>query len=331
MHRLRAVRGRLPGEVHLRARRRQRPRATRPRPASGSASSTRSTTCVASTATCASRPAPPRRSPRPKLFEFSFTNRQDAIYTKAELLVDESGKPKQLPWEDWRDGEDANTSGWMRATSPSTVTPRSAASSAWSGERGYGVRAAEPATRRGGRVMEMLVFVLASAMVLAGAIGVIVRRQPRACRAFARAHVVRRRRALRRPRRPLPRRRAGDRLRRRDRRAVPVRDHAARRRQGRRPVDRAVPDPAPAGGGGRHRAGRARDRRHRPRPRPDRRGHAARLVRRRQHQAARRQPLPGLGVRVRVHVDPADRRRRRHGAAARARRSRTPTSKAGDE
>mgnify|MGYP000665189748 CR=1 FL=1 len=27
-----------------------------------------------------------------KLFEFSFTNRQDAIYTKAELVVDDDGK-----------------------------------------------------------------------------------------------------------------------------------------------------------------------------------------------------------------------------------------------
>ena len=79
-----------------------------------------------------------------KLFEFSFTNRQDAIYTKAELLVDESGKPKQMPWEDWRDGEDANTSGWMRATSPNgDATFRGVV--AWSGERGYGVRPPEPA------------------------------------------------------------------------------------------------------------------------------------------------------------------------------------------
>ena len=38
-----------------------------------------------------------------KLFEFSFTNRQDAIYTKAELVVDDEGLPQQLPWEDWRD------------------------------------------------------------------------------------------------------------------------------------------------------------------------------------------------------------------------------------
>src|SRR6187200_1833249 len=54
-----------------------------------------------------------------KLFEFSFTNRQDAIYTKAELVVDDGGRPQHLPWEDWREGEDADTSAWMRATSPS--------------------------------------------------------------------------------------------------------------------------------------------------------------------------------------------------------------------
>ena len=54
-----------------------------------------------------------------KLFEFSFTNRQDAIYTKKELLVGDDGQPKHMPWEDWRDGDDKLTSGWMRATSPS--------------------------------------------------------------------------------------------------------------------------------------------------------------------------------------------------------------------
>ena len=79
-----------------------------------------------------------------KLFEYSFTNRQDGIYTKAELLVDESGKPKQLPWEDWREGEDANTSGWMRATSPNGDATFGGVV-AWSGERGYGVRPPEPA------------------------------------------------------------------------------------------------------------------------------------------------------------------------------------------
>ncbi len=54
-----------------------------------------------------------------KMFEFSFTSRADAIYTKAELVVADDGKPQQLPWEDWREGEDRFTSGWMRATSPS--------------------------------------------------------------------------------------------------------------------------------------------------------------------------------------------------------------------
>jgi len=79
-----------------------------------------------------------------KLFEFSFTNRSDAIYTKDELLVGDDGKPKQLPWEDWRDGDDLNTSAWMRATSPSGDADFEGRV-AWSGELGYGVRAPEPA------------------------------------------------------------------------------------------------------------------------------------------------------------------------------------------
>jgi NADH-quinone oxidoreductase subunit I len=80
-----------------------------------------------------------------KLFEFSFTNRQDAIYTKAELVVDDEGNPKHLPWEDWSDAATAHprTSAWVRATAPSG----SAAYEnrvAWSGELGWGVRAPEP-------------------------------------------------------------------------------------------------------------------------------------------------------------------------------------------
>jgi NADH-quinone oxidoreductase subunit I len=78
-----------------------------------------------------------------KLFEFSFTNRQDAIYTRDELLVDEeTGKPQHLPWEDWREGEDEHTSAWMRATAPSG-SARYEGVVAWSGERGYGVRQPE--------------------------------------------------------------------------------------------------------------------------------------------------------------------------------------------
>ncbi len=78
-----------------------------------------------------------------KLFEFSFTNRQDAIYTKDELVVDDAGKPQQLPWEDWRDGDEDLTSGWMRATSPSGDATFEG-EVGWSGELGHGVRAAEP-------------------------------------------------------------------------------------------------------------------------------------------------------------------------------------------
>ena len=47
---------------------------------------------------------------RVELFEFSFTNRQDAIYAKDELLVDDGSKPKPRHWEDWREGDDVLTS-----------------------------------------------------------------------------------------------------------------------------------------------------------------------------------------------------------------------------
>jgi NADH-quinone oxidoreductase subunit I len=77
-----------------------------------------------------------------KLFEFSFTNRSDAIYTKAELVVQADGRPQHLPWEDWREGDDRNTSAWMRATSPSGDAGYTG-SVGWSGELGYGVRAPE--------------------------------------------------------------------------------------------------------------------------------------------------------------------------------------------
>jgi NADH-quinone oxidoreductase subunit I len=77
-----------------------------------------------------------------KMFEFSFTNRQDAIYTKAELVVGDDGQPQHLPWEDWRPGEDEHTSAWMRATSPSGAAEY-VGKVAWSGELGYGVRAPE--------------------------------------------------------------------------------------------------------------------------------------------------------------------------------------------
>ncbi len=77
-----------------------------------------------------------------KLFEFSFTNRADAIYTKAELVVGDDGAPQHLPWEDWRPGEDEHTSAWMRATAPSGDASYEG-KVAWSGELGFGVRPPE--------------------------------------------------------------------------------------------------------------------------------------------------------------------------------------------
>jgi NADH-quinone oxidoreductase subunit I len=77
-----------------------------------------------------------------KLFEFSFTNRRDAIYTKTELVVGEDGRPKHLPWEDWRTGDDVNTSAWVRATAPSGDADF-VGLVGWSGDLGYGTRAPE--------------------------------------------------------------------------------------------------------------------------------------------------------------------------------------------
>jgi NADH-quinone oxidoreductase subunit I len=77
-----------------------------------------------------------------KLFEFSFTNRADAIYEKDQLLVGDDGRPKKMPWEDWREGDDLLTSGWMRATAPAGNAAYEGHVS-WSGELGYGIRAPE--------------------------------------------------------------------------------------------------------------------------------------------------------------------------------------------
>jgi len=77
-----------------------------------------------------------------KLFEFSFTNRDDAIYTKDELLVDDHGRARRQPWELWLGGEDDDTSAWMRATASSGQAAFEGRV-AWSGELGFGVRAPE--------------------------------------------------------------------------------------------------------------------------------------------------------------------------------------------
>jgi NADH-quinone oxidoreductase subunit I len=77
-----------------------------------------------------------------KLFEFSFTNREDAIYTKDQLLVDDQGRARRQPWELWAGNEDDDTSAWMRATAPSGDAAYEGLVS-WSGELGFGVRPPE--------------------------------------------------------------------------------------------------------------------------------------------------------------------------------------------
>ena len=143
VHRLRAVRGRVPGEVHLRARRTTTtPRIpTSPGERFGFVYEINYLRCIH--CDLCVEACPTEAITETKLFEFSFTNRQDAIYTKKELLVDDEGNPKHMPWEDWRDGEDEHTSGWMRATSPSgDATFRGVVG--WSNELGHGERAPEP-------------------------------------------------------------------------------------------------------------------------------------------------------------------------------------------
>ena len=54
----------------------------------------------------------------------------------------DDGKPQELPWEDWREGEDQFTSGWMRATAASGDA-NFVGQVGWSNELGHGLRAPE--------------------------------------------------------------------------------------------------------------------------------------------------------------------------------------------
>jgi NADH-quinone oxidoreductase subunit I len=58
-------------------------------------------------------------------------------------VVDDQGKPRQMPWEDWRAGEDEHTSGWMRATA-AAGDETFIGEIGWSTELGHGLRPAEP-------------------------------------------------------------------------------------------------------------------------------------------------------------------------------------------
>ncbi len=113
-----------------------------------------------------------------KQFEFSFTNRDDAIYTKDDLLVDDEGQARRLPWELWLGNEDDDTSGWMRATSPSGDAGYEGKVS-WSAELGYGIR--PPEKGQSSVTVEAVLFFFAAALALGGAVGVVLGRNPVHC------------------------------------------------------------------------------------------------------------------------------------------------------
>ena len=167
-----------------------------------------------------------------KLFEFSFADRADAIYTKNELLVDDDGRAKRQPWELWLGGEDDDTSAWMRATSPSGAAAYEGRI-VWSSELGFGYREPEQGQRRkrSARLMvEYVIFFLMAAVALGAGLGVVLARNPVHSALLPRHGAGRDRGDVPAPGRPARRRGAGHRLRGRDRRPLPLRDHAARRR-----------------------------------------------------------------------------------------------------
>ena len=86
-----------------------------------------------------------------KLFEFSFTNREDAIYTKDELLVDDDGRARRQPWELWLGGEDDDDERLDARDRRRRGRPSSRARVSWSGELGFGVPAEPERGARGSR------------------------------------------------------------------------------------------------------------------------------------------------------------------------------------
>ena len=128
--------GVCPAELHLRARRRQRPREP---DLAGRALRLRLRDQLPPVHPLrpVRRGVPDRGDHRVEAVRVLVHDRQEAIYTKDELVVDDEGRPKRLPWEDWREGDDVLTSGWMRATSPSGDATFEG-EVGWSNELGHG-------------------------------------------------------------------------------------------------------------------------------------------------------------------------------------------------
>ncbi|MFN8105948.1 MAG: NADH-quinone oxidoreductase subunit NuoI [Acidimicrobiia bacterium] len=80
------------------------------------------------------------------LFEWSFTDRSDAIFGKDILLVEPDGTPKHTG-SPYHDPESLRESGgWMRATSPAGNADYEGVVG-WSSDAGYGVRPGEAGQR----------------------------------------------------------------------------------------------------------------------------------------------------------------------------------------
>ena len=79
-----------------------------------------------------------------QLFEMSVTNRDDAIYTKEQLLVNPDGTPNHMFPDDPLANMDelANADGWMRATAPSGRAAYEGVVG-WGTNAGVGTRPAE--------------------------------------------------------------------------------------------------------------------------------------------------------------------------------------------
>ena len=79
------------------------------------------------------------------LFEMSTTNREDAIYTKSELLVEPDGTPNHMFPDDPLANIDElrNADGWMRAVAPGGRAAYEG-ETPWSESAGVGLRPAEP-------------------------------------------------------------------------------------------------------------------------------------------------------------------------------------------
>ena len=142
VHRLRALRRRVPGaSASTCAAPTTRP-TRRCRRASATASSTRSTTCAASTATCASRRAPPRRSPR----RSCSSSRSPTARTRSTRRPSCSSTTTAAPA-----ASRGSCGSAARTTTPARgcARPRRAGRRVyegrvgWSGELGFGVRAPE--------------------------------------------------------------------------------------------------------------------------------------------------------------------------------------------